>query len=86
MILSAALLLSSSSEPASVPDIRWILPPAIATVLVAIASLLRREGTYALPAAAFCLAGAALVLGWIVVVALVALGTALAIAVLSQLL
>jgi len=85
VIAAALLLLVSPAEWTSSAAMPWLIAPAVLTVLVATASLLRREGTYALPAAAMCLAGSALVLGWIVIVGLVALGAALAIAVLSQL-
>ena len=85
VVAAAAMLLSASGELSAGADLRWLLPPAVVTTLVAIASLLRREGTYALPIAAICLAGSALVLGWIVIFGLVALGAAVVIAILSQL-
>jgi len=85
VIAAAVLLLLSPGDFTSTDAMPWLIAPAVLTTVVAIASLLRREGTYALPAAALCLAGSALVLGWIVIVGLVALGAALLIALLSQL-
>lgn len=86
VIVAAAMLLSRPGELTGSLDVRWLLPSASVATVCAIASLLRREGTYLIPFAAIGLAAAGLVLGYVVIVGLVVLGAATLMAVLSQVL
>lgn len=66
----------------SEPDYRIAIPFLVATVAAAIASVVRREGIWALPMVGVGLAAAAMVLGWFVVLAAVILATVVVIVIL----
>ncbi|MBP6630881.1 MAG: hypothetical protein KBG28_02125 [Kofleriaceae bacterium] len=65
------------------PDWRLTVPFFVATVAAAVVSLVRREGTPALPLLGLGLAGAAMVLGWFLITAIVIGVTAVIILILS---
>jgi hypothetical protein len=68
------------------PNLYWVAPQAIASVVLAVVSALRRERRLPWVALALVLSGTGLLIGWVAVIGLVALATALIIAILSQLL
>jgi hypothetical protein len=64
------------------PDYRIAVPFLVATLGAAVASIVRREGMWAIPMAGVGLAAAAMVLGWFVVLAAVVLATVVVIVIL----
>lgn len=76
---------ATGNEIATMPDVRMTGPLLAVTAAAAVASLVRREGTYALPVCGLALAGAAMVLGWVIVVGIIVLAAALVIVLLHQL-
>jgi hypothetical protein len=85
VVAAFVLLLSGGGLFTTEIDVRFLIPSASVAGLLAVASLLKGEGTIAIPLAAIATAAAGLVLGWVVVVGLVVLGTALLIGILSLL-
>jgi len=82
---AALVVLSRDGSLTDAPDPRLTVPFLIATLACAIAAFARREGVYALPAAGIALAACALVLGWALIVALVAAVAIAVILILAQL-
>ena len=81
--LSFLLAAIVHGELSSMPDLRLTVPGLAATAVAAAASIARREqGGYWLWALGLGLAGAAVVLGWFLMLAIVAGATALAIVIL----
>ena len=66
------------------PDWRISVPCLVATVIVAVASIARRERAIALPLLGVALAAAAVVLGWFLITAIVVGVTTIVILVLSH--
>lgn len=66
------------------PDWRIAVPFLGASIVAAVASISRREGTWALPLAGVGLAAAALVLGWFVITAIVVVATVVVILILHS--
>lgn len=79
-----AIVYFSAGDLGRIPDPRMTTPFLVATLIAGVASLVRREGSYTLAAVGVGLAGAAMVLGWAIVVGAVALGTLVAILILHQ--
>jgi hypothetical protein len=81
----AALLLfgTGDDDVTKIPDYRFTTPLLIATLAAAITSLVRREGAYALPLIGVGLAACAMVLGWALVLAVIAAITTAVILVMS---
>jgi hypothetical protein len=67
-----------------IPDWRVTVPLWAATAIAAAASYLRREGSYGLAVAGVALASAAMALGWVLVLAMVAAVTLVIIYVMSE--
>jgi hypothetical protein len=77
------IVVAVSNHPIfSAPDARLSIPGFAATVIAAIFSLTRREHAYPFWLAGLGLATAALVLGWVMVLAIVVSATAVVIAIL----
>ena len=68
-----------------IPDARVTTPFLVAALVAALIALIRREGAYALPVAGVALAGAAMVMGWAVVVGVIAVATAVIILMMQEL-
>jgi hypothetical protein len=66
------------------PDVRITAPFLVLACAAAVVSLVRRERAHALPIAGVALAAAAMVLGWVIVVGIIALVSALIIVILHQ--
>ena len=66
------------------PDWRYVAPPAVVAIGLAICGLLVREPRWALATAAVAVAGSALVLGWVLIVVGVLVAFLLALAILHQ--
>jgi hypothetical protein len=77
--------LVAGDEIARIPDVRVTAPLLVGACAAAVVSLVRREGVYALSVCGVGLAGAAMVLGWVIVVGIIALVSALVILLLHQL-
>lgn len=60
----------------STPDHRVTIPLFVATLLIAVVSLVRRESTKILPLVGVALAAIAVALGWVIVVGAILLATA----------
>lgn len=85
-LLAAALLAFGGAEVDRIPDPRVTGPLLGLTLAAAAVALGRREGTYVLPLGGAGCALCAMVLGWAVVVAVIAAATAVIIVILSELL
>ncbi len=83
-IAVAAVLCFGGETTIRIPDVRVTAPLLVATCAAAVVALVRREGTYPLLLCGVTLAGAAMVLGWAVVVAVIALCAAIVIAVMHH--
>ena len=84
-VAASAIMLWTGTPLDTAPDYRILGPiSGLATLLGAFSAA--KEPGFAFPAVAVCLAAAALVLGWVVVLGAIALGTALVIGLLSYLL
>ncbi len=83
----AAWLQFGGDRPLSdVPDVRITVPPLVAAVAAAIASVVRRERPYALAIIGVACAACALALGWVIVVGIVVAGAVLCGIILHQVL
>ena len=86
-LLSLGLATFVTLEAGSImdtPDPRLTVPFFIAVLAAGVTSLVRKEGTYTLALVGACSAGSALVLGWMIVLAIVGVITAALIAILSE--
>jgi hypothetical protein len=83
--IAAVLVLRHGSLFEEMPDWRVTVPLWVAAVAAAAASCVRREGTYGLAAGGVALASAALALGWVLALAVVATVTLIVIYVMSAL-
>lgn len=83
---ASSVYMASGDDPARIPDVRLTAPFLVAALAATIASLVRREGAYALSLGGCALAGAAMVLGWFIVVGAIALAAALIILVMHAIL
>ena len=83
---TAAVHFGGDGELAKIPDIRLTIPFLVATLTFFVAALVRREGAYALPITGLALAVSACVIGWALVLGVVAAATALAVLLLSEVL
>lgn len=81
----ASLLYFGGDDVTRIPDVRVTTPLLVASLVAAIASFARREGTYALAISGTALAAAAMVLGWAIVVGIIAVITAAIILVMQEL-
>jgi hypothetical protein len=81
---AAAVVLRNHSLFGAMPDWRVTVPLWATAAIAAAASRLRREGNYGLVVAGVALASAALALGWVLVLAMVASVTLLVIYVMSE--
>jgi peptidoglycan/LPS O-acetylase OafA/YrhL len=84
-IAVASILCFGGDEIQRIPDVRVSMPFLVGVLAAAIVSLVRREGAYALPIGGVALAGAAMVLGWALVVGVIAVITAVIILVMQEL-
>jgi hypothetical protein len=82
----AGLLAFGGAEVDRVPDPRFTAPLLVLTLCAAVAAFVRREGAYVLPLTGAGCAACAMVLGWALVVAVVAAVTAVTIIILSEIL
>lgn len=85
IVIGSLGYLAAGEEIARIPDVRLTAPLLVAACAAAVASLVRREGAYALPVSGVAMAGAAMVLGWVIVVGIIALAAALVMVLLHQL-
>ncbi len=83
--IAAVLVLRHHSLLEEMPDWRVTVPLWVGTVVAAAVSGVRREGTYGLAVAGVALASAALALGWVLALAIVAAVTLVIIYVMSEL-
>jgi len=81
----ASLLYFGGDDVTRIPDVRVTTPLLVATLIAAITSFARREGVHALPIAGIALAAAAMVLGWAIVVGIIAVVTTAIILVMQEL-
>lgn len=81
----AALLCYGGEEVTRIPDVRVTTPFLVAALVAAIASFVRREGVLALPIAGIALAASAMVLGWAIVVGVIAIVTVTVILIMQEL-
>lgn len=71
--VAAVLLFGGGDDDVTkIPDYRFTTPLLIVTLGAAITSFVRREGAYALPLIGMGLAACAMVLGWALVLAVIA--------------
>lgn len=82
--IATALVLRQNSLFDHLPDWRVTVPLWAAAVIAAVVSGVRREGSYGLAVAGVALASAALALGWVLVLAMVAAVVLLIIYVMSE--
>lgn len=82
----AALLVAIVIQPSiwQSPDWRFVAPPSILAMGLAICGLLVREPRWSLAISAIAVAGSALVLGWVLIVVGVLVGFLIAMAILHQ--
>jgi hypothetical protein len=84
--LAFAIPAVTQNELWTTPDWRLTVPFFLVTAVVTGISFLRRERLWALPLVGLAAAGAAMVMGWFVVVAAIVAGTAMLILILSAVL
>ena len=85
-VAAASLLYFGGDDDVTrIPDVRFTTPFLVASLAAAIVSFARREGVYALAIGGIALAGAAMVLGWAIVVGIIAVVTAVVILVMQEL-
>lgn len=82
----AAILAFGGDQVDRIPDPRVTGPLLVLTLAATVAAFVRREGTYALALTGVGAAGCAMVLGWAMVVAVIAAVTAVIIVILSEIL
>jgi hypothetical protein len=83
-VIALALVAATQDHLWATPDWRISVPGFVATAAAAAVSLIRRERAYAWWGAGLGLAGAALVLGWFLMLAIVIGATALLIIILHH--
>ena len=82
--VAAVLVIRNGTLFDEVPDWRVTVPLWAAAAIAAAVSVLRREGSYGLAVAGVALASAALALGWVLVLAIVAAVTLIIIYIMSE--
>jgi hypothetical protein len=83
--VASLLYFGDDDQVTRIPDVRVTTPFLIATIVAALVSVVRREGMWALPIAGISLSAAAMVLGWAIVVGIIAVVTAAIILVMQEL-
>jgi len=83
--VASVLYFGGGGDAPRIPDVRLTMPFLVVALGLAVAAVVRREGAWALPLAGIGLAACAMVLGWAVVVGVIAGITAVIILVLSWL-
>jgi hypothetical protein len=81
--VASALYFGGGGDQPRIPDFRVTTPFLVVALALAIASVVRREGAWALPVFGVGLAACAMVLGWAIVVGVIAGVTAVIILLLS---
>lgn len=82
--IAAVLVIRRDALFQEVPDWRVTVPFWTAAAAAAVVSFVRREGSYGLPVAGVALASAALALGWVLVLSIVAAVTLVIIYLMSE--
>ncbi|HTM20412.1 MAG TPA: hypothetical protein VL172_07895, partial [Kofleriaceae bacterium] len=82
--VASGLYFGGGGDAPRIPDFRLTTPALILALALAVAAVVRRERAWALPIAGVGLAGAAMVLGWAIVVGVIVLITIFVIILLSK--
>jgi hypothetical protein len=82
--VASALYFGGGGDQPRIPDFRITTPFLVVSLVLAVASVVRRERAWALPVSGVGLAACAMVLGWAVVIGVIVLITAVVILVMSK--